>query len=149
MFLYILLALLAGVTIVLSRIINSNLAKEIGLFQSTFFNFLTGFIFSAIVLFFAKENLNIAAISKASIPFYAYIGGFIGIFSITLSNYIAPKISAFYMTLLIFIGQLSIGIAADYFMLNELSIGKIIGGIIVSLGLSYNLYIDKQDSKSN
>ena len=119
-----------------------------GLFQSTFYNFLTGLLFSSLILFFANENFNLQAITSTSVPFYAYIGGIIGIFSISLSNYVAPKISAFYMTLLIFIGQIGIGIFIDYLVSNEVSIGKIIGGILVAIGLSYNLSIDKKSAQT-
>ena len=48
------------------------------------------------------------------------------------------------MTLLIFIGQLFIGIIIDYFALNQLSIGKVIGGLLVLTGLTYNLLLDKK-----
>ena len=138
---YIILAALAGVTIVVSRILNANLAKELGELQSTFYNFLTGLIFSILILLFCKETFK--ASEFRAIPFYAYIGGFIGIVSITLSNKIAPKISTFYMTLLVFIGQLMIGIIIDNFIFNEFSLGKILGGILVVIGLSYNLILDK------
>ncbi|WP_294351238.1 DMT family transporter [uncultured Clostridium sp.] len=146
--LYILIAILSGVTIVISRIVNANLADKMGLFQSTFYNFLTGLLFSSLILFFANENFDLQAITSTSVPFYAYIGGIIGIFSISLSNYVAPKISAFYMTLLIFIGQIGIGIFIDYLVSNEVSIGKIIGGILVAIGLSYNLSIDKKSAQT-
>lgn len=146
--LYILIAILSGVTIVISRIVNANLADKMGLFQSTFYNFLTGLLFSSLILFFANENFDLQAITSTSVPLYAYIGGIIGIFSISLSNYVAPKISAFYMTLLIFIGQIGIGIFIDYLVSNEVSIGKIIGGILVAIGLSYNLSIDKKSSQT-
>lgn len=141
---YIIIAILSGVSIVLSRIINANLAERIGLFQSTFYNFLTGLMFSTIIFLFINENYDLSSLSNFTIPFYAYFGGLIGVFSITLSNYTAPKISAFYMTLLIFIGQIVTGIIIDYFLLNELSVGKIIGSIFVTIGLSYNLYIDRK-----
>lgn len=146
--LYILIAILSGITIVISRIVNANLADKMGLFQSTFYNFLTGLLFSSLILFFANENFDLQAITSTSVPFYAYIGGIIGIFSISLSNYVTPKISAFYMTLLIFIGQIGIGIFIDYVVSNEVSIGKIIGGILVAIGLSYNLSIDKKSAQT-
>lgn len=145
----ILISILAGVSIVLSRIINSKLGDKIGVFQSTFYNFLTGLLFSMVILFFSKETFIATGYALSSIPFVAFIGGFIGVIFITLSNYIAPKISTFYMTLLIFVGQLFVGIIIDYFTLNQLSIGKIIGGIVVSIGLAYNLMIDKQPQETN
>ena len=148
MLIYILVAILSGVSIVVSRIINSRLGDEIGVFQSTFYNFLTGLLFSMIILFFSSENMNISSEVLSSTPIIAYLGGLIGVISITLSNYVAPKISAFYMALLIFIGQLFTGIIIDYFTLGQLSIGKVIGGIIVCIGLSYNLNLDKKDAEA-
>lgn len=145
---YILIAILSGVTIVVSRVINANLAEKIGLFQSTFYNFLTGLILSTLLLLFTKENFSFDIITNSYVPIYSYLGGLIGIFSISLSNYVAPKISAFYMTLLIFIGQIGIGIFIDYIVSNEISIGKIIGGILVTIGLSYNLFLDKKSIES-
>lgn len=139
----ILISILAGVSVVLSRIINSKLGDKIGVFQSTLYNFLTGLLFSIIILFISKENFMTTGHTFSSIPSVAFIGGLIGVSFITLSNYIAPKISAFYMTLLIFIGQLFIGIIIDYFTLNQISMGKIIGGLVVLVGLAYNLQIDK------
>ena len=43
--LYICIAILAGVSIVVARIINANLAKEIGNWEGTFFNYITGLFF--------------------------------------------------------------------------------------------------------
>lgn len=143
---YIFLAFMAGITIVVSRILNANLAKEIGELQSTFYNFLTGLIFSIIIFLFSKESFNISQLTP--IPFFAYIGGLIGIASISLSNKIAPKTSTFYMTLLIFIGQLLIGIIIDYFIFNKFSLGKILGGSLAAIGLEYNLMLDKQSIKN-
>jgi transporter family-2 protein len=55
--------------------------------------------------------------------------------------------SAFYLTLFIFIGQLFVGIIIDYFTLKELSLGKIAGGLLVLFGLSYNLLLDKKQAE--
>ena len=51
MLIYILVAILSGVSIVVSRIINSRLGDEIGVFQSTFYNFLTGLLFPNVYMF--------------------------------------------------------------------------------------------------
>lgn len=139
--LYILLAILSGVSVVLSRIVNFKLAEEIGTFQGTFFNYLTGFITSLIFFFLTKDYINI---SELSIPFYAYLGGTIGILVVLMFNYITPKVSSFSLSLLVFIGQLSIGIIIDSFSNNTISVGKILGGLLILLGLSYNIFIDKK-----
>lgn len=141
---YILISILAGVSVVIARIINSNLAEKIGIFQGTLFNYITGLIFSSVFLLFSSETMEISKITSGSIPWWAYLGGLVGVAVVVLSSYITPKISAFYLTLLMFIGQLFVGIVIDYFTLNKLSIGKLTGGLLVLAGLSYNLFIDKK-----
>lgn len=143
---YIFIAALSGVSTVISRIINANLSTKIGMYQSTFYNFLTGLLFSIITLLFSKESFINCLPILTVIPITAYLGGLVGVASISISNFVAPKISAFYMALLIFIGQLFVGIIIDYFTLDILSIGKVVGGIIVVIGLSYNLMLDKKSS---
>lgn len=65
-----------------------------------------------------------------------------------ISNYTTPKVSSFYLSLIVFLGQLSIGILIDYYSYNTVSMWKIIGGLLILLGLSYNILIDKSfDSK--
>ena len=85
-------------------------------------------------------------INYSSIPFYSYLGGAIGILVVLLSNYTTPKVSNLSLSLLVFIGQLSIGILIDYYSYSTVSIGKILGGILILLGLSYNMIIDKNTS---
>lgn len=142
--LYIFVSILAGVSIVVARVINSNLAKIIGIFQGTFFNYVIGLFFSFVFFILNKEFLYIPNVRFSSIPIWAYSGGLLGVLVVLLSSYVTPKISAFYLTLFIFISQLFIGIFIDYFTLDGLSVGKIIGGFLVLLGLTYNLLIDKK-----
>jgi bacterial/archaeal transporter family-2 protein len=144
-----LISFLAGVSIVVARIINSNLAKEIGIFQGTLVNYIVGLFFSFIFLLVSSEFSNISILRLQSIPLWAYLGGCTGVLVVVLSSHITPRLSAFYLTLLIFIGQLLVGIIIDYFTLNKLPIGKVIGGLIVLFGLSYNLLIDKKQADKN
>lgn len=142
---YILIAILTGFLIVLSRIISFKLSNEIGIFQSTLFNYIVGTLCSFVLIFLLNINIDLSKFSP--IPYWAYLGGFIGVFIVMLSIYITPKISAFYLTLFIFIGQLFIGIIIDYISTKNISIGKMIGSILVVIGLAYNLQIDKKTQK--
>ena len=144
---YFLMAVLAGISIVVARIINANLANRIGLFQGTVFNYLTGVLFSLIFLLFSKEMLSLGNIDWKSIPIWAYLGGIVSVAVVVLSSYVTPKISVFYQTLFVFIGQLFVGIIVDFVVLNQLSIGKVIGGILVLVGLTLNLVLDTKNLK--
>lgn len=137
-------AVLAGASIVISRIINANLGDKIGVFQSTFFNYVVGFTLSLIILLFTNELTSIPSLQLNKVPFLGYLGGFLGVMVVSLSSFVAPKISAFYMTLFCFVGQLFVGIVLDYITFETLSFGKIIGGVLVFAGLAFNLNIDKK-----
>lgn len=144
-FIAIILSILSGVTNVVARIINANLAKIIGLFQGTLFNYVIGLLVSLLFLLFNLNSIDFTSNTFLSVPIWAYLGGMLGVMVVVISNYLTPRISAFYLTLLMFIGQLFAGIIIDYVASSELSIGKIIGGIFVLAGLSYNLYFDKKN----
>lgn len=53
--------------------------------------------------------------SFSNIPPYAYLGGFLGVVIVLLNGVVTPKLSSFYMMLLIFIAQLFTGLVIDYF----------------------------------
>lgn len=146
---YVLLAIMAGVSVVISRIYNSRIAEEIGTFQGTFINYVTGLISALLLFIITKDYANINLESYSNIPFYAYLGGGIGILVVMLSNYTTPKVSSFYLSLLVFLGQLSIGILIDYYSYGTVSIGKIVGGLLILLGLSYNILIDKNTASED
>ncbi|WP_066894994.1 DMT family transporter [Clostridium nigeriense] len=142
---YILLAVLAGVSVVISRIFNSIIAEEIGTLQGTFINYFTGLVTSFVLLLITKDYVNIDLNNYYTIPIYSYFGGIIGILVVVLSNYTIPRVSSFSLSLLVFIGQLSIGIFIDYFSNNGVSKSKIIGGVFILIGLSYNMLLDKNN----
>lgn len=139
---YFLISVAAGITIVIARIINAKLAEKIGSLQGTVINYISGLLFAVIFYFLSKEK-SIFSVDGSSVPFWAYLGGLVGVVLILGSNYITTKISAFYLALLLFIGQLLVGVTIDYFLYQELSLGKVLGGLLVLIGLTYNLWIDK------
>jgi transporter family-2 protein len=146
---YIIISFLAGITTVVSRIINSNLAKKIGIFQGTFFNYVVGLFFASLFFLLSSESFSLSSLSLSSVPFWAYLGGITGVLVVVLSSYITPRISSFYLTLLIFVGQLFMGIIIDFVSINKLSPGKVIGGVFVLIGFAYNLLIDKRQKESD
>jgi len=141
---YLLIAISTGITVVAGRSINAILAEKIGTFQGTLINFIVGLSFSVLFLLISKETINVTYEGMREIPLWAYLGGLIGVVIVVLSNNITPKISAIYLTLIIFIGQLVLGIIIDYFTFHDMSVGKLLGGLFVLIGLSYNLWLDKK-----
>lgn len=137
---YILISIASGIIVVLSRILNTALTKNIGLMESSFFNYLTGFISALILFFIMKDSIQFSNFTDTTI--LAYLGGIIGVVIVILSSVVTPKMSTFYISLIIFIGQLFTGIIIDCLTLQTIPINKIIGGLLVVGGLLYNIRID-------
>lgn len=144
---YIIMAFLAGILVIISMIINSNLSKEIGTFQGAFVNYSVGLFFAILVFLISRSYSTIDSKSFMGIPFWAYLGGALGLVIVCISNVIIPKIPTIYTTLLIFTGQLFCGILIDYFREDIISKGKIVGGLLILIGMGYNFYIDNSENK--
>jgi bacterial/archaeal transporter family-2 protein len=143
------IAFLSGVTRTISRMTNAQLSERIGPFQSTFYNYVLGLICSVLALLVSREPLPVSALTARQIPAWAYFGGVVGVLFVVLSNLTAPKISAFAMTVLIFVGQIAAGIAIDIFVHQQLALGKIAGGVLILVGLLGNLSIDKDRKREH
>jgi len=143
----ILIAFIAGAMVILSMIINSTLSKKIGIFQGAFVNYAVGLFFAVIAFVITKSYNAIEINNFQGLPFWAYLGGVVGVVVVGISNVIIPKIPTIYSTLLIFTGQLFAGIIIDFFRDGVVSKGKIIGGILILVGMFYNFYVDFSENK--
>ncbi|MBY6939424.1 DMT family transporter, partial [Clostridium botulinum] len=120
---YILMSILTGVIIVICRILNTKLSEEIGLIESSYFNYFTAAITSILLFFIMREKFVCTSLS--TVPFYAYLGGFLGVAIVVLNSVVTPKMSAFYVTLLIFVAQLFTGVALDWLISRQFPLSKI------------------------
>lgn len=139
------LSFLAGVTIVVSRILNAQLGDKIGILSSTFFNYIVGLSLSLILLLCSNEATLITSMPYKTVPLWGYLGGLLGVIVVSLSSFTTPKTSILYFSLFCFIGQLFIGIIIDFVTLGVMSPGKLLGGLLVLAGLSFNLIIDSKE----
>lgn len=143
----IIISVLAGVSIVFTRIFNSKMAEKMGLFQGALINYIAGLIVSVLITLITREYLIISHEQFMGIPLWAYLGGILGVGIVVLSSYLTHKVSVFYLTLLIFIGQLITGVLIDYFVTQEIPLGKSIGGLLVIGGFLYNLKVEDQENQ--
>lgn len=143
--LYIILAVLGGCITIVSMIINSHLAKKIGVFQGTLMNYIVGLLSTILLFAIVGNSLSFSLDSFGKIPFWAFLGGIVGVMVVASSNIIIPKIPIIYTSLLIFVGQLFTGILIDYLRIGFVSKGKIIGGLLILIGLIYNSNVDKKE----
>ncbi|SHI98799.1 Uncharacterized membrane protein YdcZ, DUF606 family [Clostridium cavendishii DSM 21758] len=140
----VILAVIGGILTTLSMIINSSLGKRIGVFQATLVNYFVGLVTTSIVVIFIGNKMQLSLNDFSKMPFYIFLGGVVGVSVVYSSNRIVPKIPVVYSTLLFFIGQIVAGIIIDYILLKTVSTNKIIGAIIITIGILYNSRVDKK-----
>ncbi|MCL2851905.1 MAG: DMT family transporter [Defluviitaleaceae bacterium] len=138
----VIVSIATGATIVVSRTLNARLAELTSVRVSTFYNYLLGL--SAAVLIFPAAGLAELAYIELNPSPWIYLGGVLGVGVILIFNTTVTKISAFYLTLLSFIGQVFAGILIDVMISRELSVHNLIGGVLVTIGLCANLVMDRR-----
>jgi len=151
----VLLVFATGFSIVLARTLNAKLADLTTVQIGTFYNHVTGlivcvailFIFGANTITHTARDLTFVGSLLFSSEWYIYFGGVLGLIVIILSNLTVIKVSAFYLTLLVFIGQVFSGVVIDMLITQEVSIRNIIGGVLVTIGLSVSLLLDSKTKK--
>jgi len=107
------LAILAGVLIGLSRQINGRLALSTSAMESSFWNHLVGLAFVTII---ALVIGGLFAGNPLQAPWWAYLGGPIGVVFIAASSWLIARIGAVQTAILIIAGQMIFGIALDLIM---------------------------------
>ena len=140
----VIVSFIAGINLVLSRTLNAKLAEYTSVRISTFYNYFTGLFFAIIVYFILGKNELMLTNFSFSPKIYIYFGGIIGVCIILLSNIIVVKISSFYLSLFIFIGQVFSGILIDIFISQIFSFRNMIGGLFVTIGLCINILLEKK-----
>jgi len=141
----VILSLSAGVTIVASRTFNAKLAEFTSAHTSGFFNALVGTC-ASLPLFLLLGLGEIPYIQLSPNPFF-YMGGLLGAFVVVISNVIVEKISAFYLSLLMFTGQVFAGVLIDILLTREFSPHILLGGVLVASGLCVNLFLDHRKTE--
>ena len=140
----VMVSFMAGVSIVISRTLNARLADLTSVRTGTFYNYLIGLIISIpVLLILGGGEINLARF-ELSPNIFIYAGGILGVCVVMLGNITVVKISAFYLTLLIFIGQIFSGILIDMVISQEFSSRNLVGGILVAIGLCVNLLLDSK-----
>ncbi|OHW63177.1 hypothetical protein EUAN_00410 [Andreesenia angusta] len=143
---YIAIALVTGSMVVLSMVINSKLAGRVGVISGTLVNYMVGLLGITVFLLLKDRGMAVELSGFKEIPIWAYFGGAVGVLVVSLSNVVIPKIPTIYSSILIFIGQISMGMIIDYFLLDIISIGKLVGSGLILLGLLYNFNLDRIES---
>ena len=111
----ILLALAAGVSIVVQQALNANLRGEFGSAAwSGFVSYFVGLLCMAIVVLAWRDPLP-SAVAIVRIPWWAWSGGLFGAIFIMLAIFLLPKLGAATFIALLVAGQMLASVAFDHF----------------------------------
>ncbi|HHW41784.1 MAG TPA: DMT family transporter [Syntrophomonadaceae bacterium] len=108
-----LLALAAGITMALQGSLNTVLGKVVGLLEATFFVHVIGTAALVALLWFGLGQGSLARYAQA--PWYAYLGGILGVAIIYLVQASISKLGVAIATTAIVVGQVSTALLIDHF----------------------------------
>jgi transporter family-2 protein len=133
----------AGISVVMSRAVNARLAEKIGPLEGSLVNHLVGLPITVVIAIIAAATAS-SSISTGD-PFrpWIYIGGMFGVTAVLLCNVIVPRVSAFRMTILTFLGQVSTGVLLDLLIGNRHLDASFKGGLIIAAGLVINMIVEQ------
>ena len=138
-----LLSFSAGICVVVSRTLNAKLAAKSSVYTSTFINYVVGLCVSTLALLLLGQSELAAGFSLSTNP-WIYFGGLLGASVVLICNIAVPRVPAFYLTLLMFAGQVFSAVIFDMFIRGEFIPLIAIGGLLVTAGLIVDLLIDRK-----
>ena len=144
----VLFSLGAGVSVVLSRTVNAHLSQQVGALQGSLINHLAGLPITIIIVLLTASGRAVPA-PASSLPAWIYLGGALGVVTVLLCNITVPKVPAFRLTVLTFIGQFFTGICLDFFAGNDQPDASFTGGMVIALGIAINMGIDYLDLRKS
>ncbi|MCL2364352.1 MAG: DMT family transporter [Defluviitaleaceae bacterium] len=138
----------SGASIVTSRVLNARLAVFIGTRRGVFMTHITGLAVALpLLLVLGRSEVGFNLDYLFTPMFFIYLGGMLGVIVITLDNVTAVRIPAFYLALMLFVGQVGAGLTVDFVIDRVFSMTNLLGGCLVALGLFANVMVDKISDK--
>jgi len=136
----------AGVTVVMSRTVNSRLAGEAGALAGSFYNHLVGLPVCVLLAAAAPAAQTIGV--QTFRPWYL-CGGMLGVVVVMLYNITIPRLPAFGLTLLSFSGQVFAGIALDLACGRAASPRLFWGGVVCAAGMLAGMLLERLEKRNS
>lgn len=136
---YILWALMAGVVLPFQIGLNHLVAKGSTPMWSAAISFIVGFIGLGALIFVTRQPmLSMAALG--TVPWYAWVGGFLGAFYVASTIFVAPVIGVSFLVALTVAGQLLASLYIDHhgligFTQQPISLGRLMGAMLLVIGV--------------
>lgn len=136
-------SLLSGAVLLVSRTIGARLAERTSLRVSTFYNYIVGFLTALPVAALLGRGEPAFSAPVLSPRVWIYLGGAVGVCVVILLNLTVTRVSAFGLSLLLFVGQVFAGLVIDILFLDAFSPRLLAGGLTVAAGLAANALMEK------
>ena len=143
----VLLLLMSGVTVVITRALNGQITERVGVMQATLYNYLTGLVTAIAVMLLIGRKEPIWTGTPLPTNPLLYTAGFLGVMVVVLENSSVHKVSAVYMTLFQFLGQVMEGIVVDTVFEGGIAWRSVAGGACIAFGLLLNSLIEQRKMK--
>ncbi|WP_288366857.1 DMT family transporter [uncultured Acinetobacter sp.] len=136
------LALGIGIAMAIQTALNTQLRESLhSPLQAAFISFLIGtIVLSLLVSFEDATKPSLAQLGQ--IPWYLWLGGFLGVYAISVSIYTAPKFGFLTLSGVIIFGQLGMSMLLDHFgwLGNEkipVNWQRVLGAIMIFAGVIF------------
>ena len=137
-------ALGIGVAMAIQTALNTQLRSYLhSPLQAAFLSFLVGTILLALMVLLQNQpKPSLQQLSQ--IPWFLWLGGFLGVYAISLSIYTAPKLGFLTLSGLIIFGQLAMSLLLDHFGwlgTEKMPVNwqRLLGAIIIFVGVMLTL----------
>lgn len=142
----VLVSILSGFSMVLARISNARLAERSGLGYSTVMNYVTG-LSGSLLIYLCLGSKQLPSIPAEGQSFLIYMGGALGAVAVYLCSLVTPKLSTLQFTVILFVGQIFSSMLLDALLLGVFSMGTLVGGVVVALGMALNIWQERKGTK--
>jgi len=136
------LALGIGIAMAIQTALNTQLRESLhSPLQAAFISFLIGTIVLGLLVSF-EDATKPSLAQLGQIPWYLWLGGFLGVYAISVSIYTAPKFGFLTLSGVIIFGQLGMSMLLDHFgwLGNEkvpVNWQRILGAIMIFAGVIF------------
>lgn len=131
------LAFVNGCATVISKMINYRCTKVLGTNNGSLVNYLVASVLSLILLL-VSSKFQVDFYSFQQAPWWMYLGGAFGIVAFIISMITLSHLKVMESTILLLVGQLTAGILFDTFMFQNISVKKILGIVLVAIGIIWD-----------
>ncbi|CAH8206632.1 DMT family transporter [Vibrio aestuarianus] len=130
---FILLGLLNGFCITLSRVLNGQLSVRNGAFHASFVNHVVGFVSLSLLLIFVTEPVN-------ALPqdLTLYVGGVIGALYVAVNSFVMVRLGSTNSIVLVVAGQMLFGLFIEVYSFGFEQVGaQFLGAILIVTGVFF------------